>query len=87
MGFSEIPLVQPQHLYGENHYHGRAARVSEQGIDSILNTQIADYGGKHGVFASEMSWVLKANEAMSKLAKVIGGTPYKEYVIYEKRIG
>jgi hypothetical protein len=57
-----------------------------KGIDSILNTQIADYGGKHGVFASEMSWVLKSNEAMSKLAKVIGGTPYKEYVIYEKAV-
>ncbi len=54
-----------------------------KGVDSILNAQIADYGGKHGVFASEMSWVLKANEAMSKLAKVIGGVPYKEYVIYE----
>ncbi|ABL65133.1 hypothetical protein [Chlorobium phaeobacteroides] len=57
-----------------------------KGIDSILNTQIADYGGKHGVFASEMSWILKSNEAMSKLAKVIGGKPYKEYVIYEKAI-
>jgi len=57
-----------------------------KGIDSILNTWIADYGGKHGVFASEMSWVLKSNEAMSKLAKVIGGRPYKEYVIYEKSI-
>jgi hypothetical protein len=57
-----------------------------KGIDSILNTQIADYGGKHGVFASEMSWVLKSNEAMSKLAQVIGGKPYKEYVIYEKAI-
>ncbi|MBM3163687.1 MAG: GNAT family N-acetyltransferase [Chlorobi bacterium] len=57
-----------------------------KGIDSILNTWIADYGGKHGVFASEMSWVLKSNEAMSKLAKVIGGWPYKEYVIYEKAI-
>jgi len=33
-----------------------------------------------------MSWVLKSNEAMSKLAKVIGGRPYKEYVIYEKSI-
>jgi len=54
-----------------------------KGVDSILNAEIADYGGKHGVFASEMSWVLKANEAMSKLAKVIGGKPYKEYVIYE----
>ena len=54
-----------------------------KGVDSILNTEIADYGGKHGVFAAEMSWVLKVNEAMSKLAKVIGGTPYKEYVIYE----
>lgn len=57
-----------------------------KGIDSILNTWIADYGGKHGVFASEMSWVLKSNEAMSRLAKVIGGRPYKEYVIYEKSI-
>jgi ASC-1-like (ASCH) protein len=57
-----------------------------KGIDSILNTQIADYGGKHGVFASEMSWVLKSNEAMSKLAQVIGGKPYKEYVIYERTI-
>ncbi len=54
-----------------------------KGVDSIMNAEIADYGGKHGVRASEMSWVLKANEAMSKLAKVIGGTPYKEYVIYE----
>ena len=54
-----------------------------KGVDSIMNAEIADYGGKHGVHASEMSWVLKANEAMSKLAKVIGGTPYKEYVIYE----
>lgn len=57
-----------------------------KGVDSILNTQIADYGGKHGLFASEMSWVLKSNEAMSKLAKVIGGKPYKEYVIYEADI-
>jgi hypothetical protein len=57
-----------------------------KGIDSILNTWIADYGGKHGVFSSEMSWVLKSNEAMSKLAQVIGGKPYKEYVIYEKAI-
>ncbi len=54
-----------------------------KGIDSILNAQIADYGSKHGITASEMSWVLKANEPMSKLARVIGGTPYKEYVIYE----
>ena len=57
-----------------------------KGVDSIMNAHIADYGGKHGVFASEMSWVLKSNEAMSKLAKVIGGKPYKEYVIYEKPI-
>ena len=57
-----------------------------KGIDSILNTQIADYGGKHGVFSSEMSWVLKSNQAMSKLAEVIGGKPYKEYVIYERAI-
>lgn len=57
-----------------------------KGVDSIMNAEIADYGGKHGVHASEMSWILKANEAMSKLAKVIGGTPYKEYVIYEADI-
>ncbi|ACF43767.1 hypothetical protein [Pelodictyon phaeoclathratiforme] len=57
-----------------------------KGVDSIMNAEIADYGGQHGVHASEMSWILKANEAMSKLAKVIGGTPYKEYVIYEADI-
>ncbi|NTU69084.1 MAG: GNAT family N-acetyltransferase [Chlorobiaceae bacterium] len=57
-----------------------------KGVDSIMNAHIADYGGQHGVFASEMSWVLKSNEAMSKLAEVIGGKPYKEYVIYEKAI-
>ncbi|MEI7694549.1 MAG: GNAT family N-acetyltransferase [Chlorobium sp.] len=54
-----------------------------KGVDSIMNVEIADYGGKHGIHASEMSWILKTNEAMSKLARVIGGTPYKEYVIYE----
>lgn len=58
-----------------------------KGIDSILNARISEHGGKYGLYASEMSWVLKSNEAMSKLAKVIGGKPYKEYVIYEKRIG
>lgn len=57
-----------------------------KGIDSIMNARISEYGGKYGLFASEMSWVLKSNEAMSKLAKVIGGVPYKEYVIYEKAI-
>lgn len=57
-----------------------------KGIDSMLNVHIADYGGRFGLFSSEMSWVLKSNEAMSKLAKVIGGIPYKEYVIYEKSI-
>jgi GNAT superfamily N-acetyltransferase len=57
-----------------------------KGIDSILNAQISEYGGKHGLYSSEMSWVLKSNEAMSKLAKVIGGIPYKEYVIYEKEL-
>ncbi len=57
-----------------------------KGIDSILNAHISQYGGKHGLFSSEMSWVLKSNEAMSKLAKVIGGIPYKEYVIYEKEL-
>lgn len=57
-----------------------------KGVDSMLNAHIADYGGQHGLYSSEMSWVLKSNEAMSKLAKVIGGIPYKEYVIYEKAI-
>lgn len=57
-----------------------------KGIDSILNARISEHGGKYGLYASEMSWVLKSNEAMSKLAKVIGGKPYKEYVIYEKKI-
>ncbi len=57
-----------------------------KGIDSILNAHISQYGGKYGLHSSEMSWVLKSNEAMSKLAKVIGGIPYKEYVIYEKEI-
>ncbi|ASQ90319.1 hypothetical protein CHL67_04720 [Prosthecochloris sp. GSB1] len=57
-----------------------------KGVDSMLNAHIADYGGRHGLYSSEMSWVLKSNEAMSKLAKVIGGVPYKEYAIYEKGI-
>jgi GNAT superfamily N-acetyltransferase len=57
-----------------------------KGIDSMLNAHISEYGGKFGLYSSEMSWVLKSNEAMSKLAKVIGGIPYKEYVIYEKAI-
>ncbi|RNA64781.1 GNAT family N-acetyltransferase [Prosthecochloris sp. ZM_2] len=57
-----------------------------KGIDSMLNAHIADYGGRYGLYSSEMSWVLKSNQAMSKLAKVIGGIPYKEYVIYEKPI-
>jgi len=54
-----------------------------KGLDSIMNSEIIKVGEKKGIFASEMSWVLKINEPMMKLAKAIGGEPYKEYAIYQ----
>lgn len=54
-----------------------------KGIDSVMNSEIVVRADQKGIYGSEMSWVLKSNEAMSKLATAIGGEPYKEYAIYE----
>ncbi|NTW48838.1 MAG: GNAT family N-acetyltransferase [Chlorobiales bacterium] len=54
-----------------------------KGIDSVMNSEIVERAKQKGIYGSEMSWVLKCNEAMSKLATAIGGDPYKEYAIYE----
>ncbi|NTV46344.1 MAG: GNAT family N-acetyltransferase, partial [Chlorobiales bacterium] len=54
-----------------------------KGIDSIMNSEIVERAKQKGIYGSEMSWVLKCNEPMTKLATAIGGEPYKEYAIYE----
>jgi len=54
-----------------------------KGIDSIMNAETIEVGISKGIFASELSWVLKNNEPMMKLAKAIKAEPYKEYAIYQ----
>ncbi|MBC8042229.1 MAG: GNAT family N-acetyltransferase, partial [Rhizobacter sp.] len=52
-----------------------------KGIDAVMNSEIVEVALTKGVFASEMSWVLKSNVAMAKVADAMGGRPYKEYAI------
>ena len=63
---------------------GVAPEYRNKGLDSIMNAEIIDVAKEKGLFASEMSWVLKINEPMMKVAKAIGGEPYKEYAIYQE---
>ncbi len=63
---------------------GVVPEYRNKGLDSIMNAEIIDVANEKGIFASEMSWVLKINEPMMKVAKAIGAEPYKEYAIYQE---
>ena len=39
-----------------------------------------------GIRYGEMSWILENNEAMNRIAVMLGAALYKQYRIYEKAI-
>ncbi|KER10113.1 MAG: hypothetical protein HY22_07565 [[Candidatus Thermochlorobacteriaceae] bacterium GBChlB] len=57
-----------------------------KGVDSVMNAETVEVGIRKGYYEAELSWVLKSNTAMSKVAEAIGAEPYKEYLIYQTAI-
>jgi hypothetical protein len=42
---------------------------------------------KGGYTTVELSWILEDNEGMNRINEALGGTKYKTYRIYERKIG
>ncbi len=57
-----------------------------KGVDSVMNAETVEVGIRKGYYEAELSWVLKSNTAMSKVAEAIGAEAYKEYLIYQTAI-
>lgn len=57
-----------------------------KGIEGLLYLQAFKAALGKGYERAEMSWVLEDNELMKKGCELMGGSVYKKYRIYEKRI-
>lgn len=57
-----------------------------KGIDVIMNDAIVKDGPLHGYPASEMSWVLDSNRALTNALDSLGGVKDKEYGMFEVSI-
>ena len=53
---------------------------------SLLVAEFIDVGAYYGLDRVEFSWVLEHNRAMTRLAELSAGPPYKTYRIYETAI-
>ncbi len=53
---------------------------------SLLVAEFIDVGRFYGLNRVEFSWVLEHNRAMTKLAELAAGPPYKTYRLYETAI-
>ncbi len=56
------------------------------GIDAILYWDTWRNATAKGFHKAEMSWILENNIAMTRAAKMLGGSIYKTYRIYETRL-
>jgi GNAT superfamily N-acetyltransferase len=56
-----------------------------KGIDALLYADVFSRRGR-SYSAGEMGWTLESNEAVNKAITAIGGTPYKRYRIFEKKL-
>jgi GNAT superfamily N-acetyltransferase len=57
-----------------------------KGIEGLLYLNAFKAAMRKGYERAEMSWVLEDNELMKKGCELMGGSVYKKYRIYEKRI-
>jgi hypothetical protein len=56
------------------------------GLGAIFYTETIRRGPPRGYRVGEMSMILENNDAMNKSARFIGGTIYKRFRIYERRL-
>lgn len=57
-----------------------------RGVDALLMAETARAATTKGIRYGEMSWILENNEAMNRIAVMLGAALYKQYRIYEKAI-
>ncbi len=57
-----------------------------RGVDALLMAETARAATQKGIRYGEMSWILENNEAMNRIALMLGADLYKCYRIYEKAI-
>jgi GNAT superfamily N-acetyltransferase len=56
------------------------------GIDALFYVETARAAFRKGYKRCEMSWILESNDMMNRIIERLGGTIYKTYRVYEKRI-
>jgi GNAT superfamily N-acetyltransferase len=56
------------------------------GVDAMLYMHTAERALRRGYRAVEMSWLLESNEMVLRSAEFLGGSRYKTYRVYEKRL-
>lgn len=57
-----------------------------RGVDALLMAETAIAATSKGIRYGEMSWILESNEAINRIAIMLGATVYKRYRIYEKAV-
>ncbi len=65
---------------------GIIPEYQKRGLDAVFYYEIAKRAEKIGILLGEASWILEDNEMMNRGAKVMNGTLYKKYRIYQKDI-
>ncbi len=65
---------------------GVVPEYQKLGIDAVFYVDSYDFGTAVGYKWVEMSWVLEDNAMMTRAAEMMGGTAYKRYRLYEKKL-
>lgn len=65
---------------------GVVPEYQKLGIDAVFYVDSYDFGTAVGYKWVEMSWILEDNAMMTRAAAMMGGTPYKRYRLFEKKL-
>jgi GNAT superfamily N-acetyltransferase len=57
-----------------------------KGVDGLMYLETAKAAVPKGYKYAEMSWILENNEMMNRAIRMLGGTVYKTYRVYEKAL-
>jgi GNAT superfamily N-acetyltransferase len=57
-----------------------------KGVDALMYLEMAKAAVPKGYKYAEMSWILENNEMMNRAIRLLGGTVYKTYRLYEKAL-
>jgi GNAT superfamily N-acetyltransferase len=57
-----------------------------KGVDGLMYLETAKAAVPKGYKYAEMSWILESNEMMNRAIRMLGGTVYKTYRVYEKAV-